>query len=384
MTHDTGAADPEQPEYGVNPPRRPGEPRQALPGPPVAAVPFSPVRYWAPGVALALAVVVTTAFIYVLLSYGERFQALGLPLILGGPVTLGCVLGYGLAFRMVVRAYFAVTVLGTVVWCLVSFSVAGLLCAPILALLGAPGVAIGTTLGVVLRKKLKNTSFSQRRFLPGLLLAALTVLGTAMQSALLPPADEETVVTTAVVDAPIEAVWAARAFDDPSRMAPASPYSRLGLPSPRGNVGSLTEVGDRKACHIGSGILRLLVVESEPPTSLAFVVTEQSGFEDNNVALRRGRLSLRALGPDRTRVVLSTTYAPLLRDRLLWRPIERFIARELHGHVVREMRRAAKAQQVSASTTSRGQFQRTGSVSPAPRETTSVESPSSKRSPFQR
>ena len=302
------------------------------------------------------------------------------------PVCVGCVLAYGFPTRWAFNAYLGTIVIGSVVSMVASGDGIGLFCGCILGGIGIPLYAVGVLMGLALRQHLKNSGYSHGPFLPALLLAAVTGLGTLGQAAFLPPAEEETVVTTGRVEAPPNAVWSARVFDGGARTAPP-PLAAIGLPTPRGNDGALTRPGDVKTCRLGRGVVRLLVTESRAPETLAFTVIEQRDFENRSVRLMRGSVVLAAAGNGSTDVTISTTYAPLLRDRTLWRPIERLIACQLHEHVLRELRAAvvaAPGQADETSSTSRGQFQRTGTVSPAPRETRSVESPSENRRPFQR
>ncbi len=303
--------------------------------------PFSPVRYWFPGALLAGGIG-AVGFVLALLDYSFGWA------FLSAPVPFGAFFGYGLPGRRAIAASLSITVFAALVMTMPSLLVGvasgvdllpGLFCVVVLVALTAPLSLLGVGLGVLFRSIMRGTDLYHTRYLPLLLAALLLGPGVALESWLTPPAPPAVVATSVLIDAPLREVWEARAFADAESASP-SMLAHVGLPSPEQNVGDLTEVGDIKTIPIGDGVVRLRVTESDAPRRLAFVVTEQQGFENRSVRLLGGELRLRSLGSRRTVVTLTTCYQPLLGARAVWGSIERFLAKELQLHVMREIGRA--------------------------------------------
>ena len=113
---------------------------------------------------------------------------------------------------------------------------------------------------------------------------------------------------------------------------------RLGLPTPSHVEGKIQSVGDRQVCvYTGDARLVKKATQVEPGKRLAFDVVGQHHFENNSIRLIDGSFDFAPVTPGETRVTLTTRYEPLLRPRVLWRPIEHTFTHELHGHVLKGM-----------------------------------------------
>lgn len=297
--------------------------------------PFSAVRYWLPGTILAIATG-TVSLLLAALS-GEFGWA-----IFGIPVTMGAFFGYGLPFKHALWtsllgavAFISSTLLAA------TAGPAGIFCAVILAAIGAPFALIGVACGWGLRTRMRDSRYYWSRFLPLILAAVLGGPVAALEAHLTPPNSIAAVSTAAVVEASPTDIWSARIFgDDETAEAPA--LRRIGLAAPERNTGHASLVGDVKEIPLSDGLVRLRITRSDAPRVLEYDVLEQSGFEDGTARLSGGALQLDALPDGATRVTITTRYEPLLGARAIWGPIERFVAEQLHRHVLRETRRAVE------------------------------------------
>jgi len=112
---------------------------------------------------------------------------------------------------------------------------------------------------------------------------------------------------------------------------------RLLLPSPIRSEGRKHRVGATVRCVYQPGDLLKRITVVEAPHSLRFdVIQQRLGIESCILALG-GSYSTRASG-EGTDVVLATNYQASLRPRALWRPLEAFLLRQLHRHVLRGIR----------------------------------------------
>ncbi len=304
-------------------------------------IPFSAFLYWLPGFLTAAAIGAGALVI------GAIFGDIGGTAVLGGGLSVGAVIGYGLPFR---RWGWAILIPAAVVGAVTGMRmldpVTGLLCTLVIGFLCIPSAMIGAVIGRLVRGRVKRSGFSQAHFLPALLLAAGLVHGVLLEAAFRPARGVEEIATSGIVRASPAVIWSTHMFGD-DEVAPPSVLRELGLPEPRGYDGRLSRVGDEEVCAFGDARLRLRVVVAEPPRELRFVVLEQRGFEDRSTQLLDGTVRLESVADVGTRVTFTTRHQPLIGPAWLWRPLERLFAHELHRHALREVRRAV-GERVSA------------------------------------
>ena len=86
--------------------------------------------------------------------------------------------------------------------------------------------------------------------------------------------------------------------------------------------------------------IRLLQIEVHG-RRLAFSVVEQRLHFERDVTLLDGSFSLSAVTAGSSRMILQTRYRRHLRPAWLWGPIERFVCRTVHAHILEGIRREA-------------------------------------------
>ncbi|MEM9414780.1 MAG: hypothetical protein AAGA29_04790 [Planctomycetota bacterium] len=284
--------------------------------------------------------------------------ALGWGLFIGLPFMLGALLGYGGRFRgwmgILLGPMSLLLCVVLLVAMLMMGGFAGMFCGLILMVflvpVGVGGLFFGIFAARALAAILKQTAFSQREYLP-LLLVIFLLPGVAhlMQVMFAPPIAVETVETTQSVGAGPMSAWDAWVFYEEVEHRP--PWLlRFGLPTPSHVEGRIVAVGDREVCvYTGDARLVKQGTAVEPGQLLAFDVVEQHHFEDRSIRLIDGSFRFEPTGSSATDVTLTTRYEPLLRPRALWRPIEHTVAHQLHGHVLEGMRREIADRQYADS-----------------------------------
>lgn len=312
--------------------------------------PFVWYRYWWPGVLLSL----ISGLLWAMFFY--RVGAFGWGLFIGVPFTVGTLIGYGGRFNgwmgILLGPVCLVVVVALLVLLLMFGGFAGLFCGAILLVflipIGIGGVFFGIFTARALAAVLKQTSFSQREYLPVLLMfLAMPGLLHLMQVAFAPPLGPETVQTSRVLAMDADSAWRAQLFYEEVQ-GPRPWLHRIGLPMPERIDGDIKQDGDRAAYYYASGgliVKRATVVE--PGRLLEFEIEQQRGFEDQSLRFIRGCYTFEPAGSERTRVTLASEYQPMLRPRLLWRPIERAMAGQLHGHVLDGMERQAPRDRIT-------------------------------------
>jgi hypothetical protein len=146
----------------------------------------------------------------------------------------------------------------------------------------------------------------------------------------------EAVATKVHFDVPPEAVWQGMVFYEEVPRRPR-PLLRMFLPTPIRTRGEKTRVGSLIECTYEGGYLEKRITAAEPARFVQFeILVQQLGIEDC-ISMQGGSYEIR---PDAggSEVVLSTLYRGHLRPRWLWRPLERFLAHSLHGHILDGMR----------------------------------------------
>jgi len=116
---------------------------------------------------------------------------------------------------------------------------------------------------------------------------------------------------------------------------PASPplLLRVLLPHPVRTEGDKSCVGASIQCtYKGRDMVKHITVV-EPPHLMQFEVTQQRLGIEGCIMTLGGSYEIRSCD-DQTEVVLTTNYRGYLRPRYFWRPLERFLAHQLHRHIL--------------------------------------------------
>jgi len=310
--------------------------------------PFVWHRYWWPGVLLSG----VSGLLWAVLFY--QLGVLGWGLFIGLPFMIGALMGYGGRFDgwmgTLLGPVMVLIVVVVLVVILMLGGLAGFFCGGFLLLflapLGIAGLFMGLVVARLLGAILKQTAFSQREYLPILMvLLMLPGLAHLAQVWFAPPLKMETVRTTQTLNVGPDAAWDTWVFYEEVEHRP--PWLlRMGLPTPSHVEGRIVAVGDEEVCvYTGDARLVKRGTAVEPGRLLAFDVVGQHHFEDNSIHLVDGSFAFEQAGPGMTDVTLTSRYEPLLRPRILWRPIEHTVAHQLHGHVLEGMRREVDARQ---------------------------------------
>ncbi|MGZ6071954.1 MAG: hypothetical protein ACXWK8_12115 [Myxococcaceae bacterium] len=126
---------------------------------------------------------------------------------------------------------------------------------------------------------------------------------------------------------------------------------RIGLPAPVRSEGEKTRMGGTVRCVYEGGYVLKRTTSAEPPNVLRFEVFEQRLGLEHCLSLSDGVYEIRAVSGG-SEVALTTRYRGHLRPRALFRPLERRLTHEIHGHILAGMRtalEAAAAQSVQAN-----------------------------------
>ena len=253
--------------------------------------------------------------------------------MLGVPFVSGMVLGRWVRARQTLQVVCALSLLAGLVMTAVLAELAGLLCGLIAGVIVGGPLVLGVLAG----------SLAYGRSSDGRTAACVAVVAALLPlEGQLPRTDvEERVVTTMAV--PVDSFRAFERFrfyegatGEPERLL------TLVLPRPVRTEPVAGAGGSLVRCVYESGHLVKEVVRSVPGRVIDFRIVEQEGVEDRSVALTRGSVRFDALGPDSTRITMTTYYRPLLTARVLWRPFEIAVVRALHRHVVRAITRAGE------------------------------------------
>lgn len=295
-------------------------------------------RLWLPGLLLAG----VGGFLpgLVLLAMGNWGWALWLAM----PFAAGVLLGYRVrAGRVVWLISLAITVLMLVLG-LVSTGAAGAFCGVLLAIIMLAPIVVGTWAGAILRFIMKQSDFSQRWHLPALLILLFPVICGLIEG---PPSvrhPSETITTSAVINAPVQACWDGIVFYEEVKHKPPL-ILRIGLAHPLRTIGRSSAAGDVKTCVYNKGHITKRIEDVQPLKRLAFTVIEQDIGYERDVRLEGGSFNFEPLPDGTTRVTLTTTYQPLLQPRWCWRSGELIAMHTLHRHVLRGIELEAQREQ---------------------------------------
>lgn len=119
------------------------------------------------------------------------------------------------------------------------------------------------------------------------------------------------------------------------------------LPHPVRTVGDKARVGGTVRCVYQAGDLVKRITTVEPASLLQFEVVEQNLGVENCILTLGGSYRISPCG-DEADVVLITNYRAYLRPRPIWRPLELFLVRQLHCHILGGMRAALPHQELAA------------------------------------
>ena len=139
-------------------------------------------------------------------------------------------------------------------------------------------------------------------------------------------------VTRARIDASPEEAWQRLMFYEEVPQRPPL-LLRLFLPSPVRTQGGGKNPGATVACTYSRGGLAKRITVAEAPRLLRFEVLEQRLGIEHCITTVEGSYEIRAEG-EGCEVALTTRYRGHLRPRWLWRPLERFLAHQLHRHIL--------------------------------------------------
>lgn len=156
-----------------------------------------------------------------------------------------------------------------------------------------------------------------------------------------PRAEVEEITTRLQLPAPPAQVWGALKFYEEVPSRPGA-LLRLGLPAPVRSEGEKTRVGGTVRCVYEGGYVLKRTTSAEPPNVLRFEVFEQRLGLEHCLSLSDGVYEIRAV-PGGAEVALTTRYRGHLRPRALFRPLERRLTHEIHGHILAGMRTALEA-----------------------------------------
>ncbi|MFK7789615.1 MAG: hypothetical protein AB8C95_09025 [Phycisphaeraceae bacterium] len=318
--------------------------------------PFVWHHYWWPGALLALFV----GLVWCAVFYANN--AMGWGLFVGVPSMLGTLMGFrphqdARTQAPKIATHGAVGIVATLLIAMLMLGgLAGLFCAIMLLGIFLPlafgGYFLGMFLAIVLGTILKQTEFRQREYLPILLLLiAMPGLIQLAQVTFAPPLQPVTVSTTQLLAVDVQDAWDAQMFyeDVPG---PRPILHSIGLPRPVEAQGKIRKVGDQ---HISTYTKDARIVKQAtafvPCETIAFNLIEQQNFEDSALRFMHGRFDFQPIDANQTRVTLTSTYQPLMRPRVLWKPIERTLSRTLHGHILKGMAEKAQTNTTTAANT---------------------------------
>jgi hypothetical protein len=151
-------------------------------------------------------------------------------------------------------------------------------------------------------------------------------------------AETDAVATLMDLAASPEAVWKRILFHEEVPKRPAT-LLKLFLPPPVSTKGDKTKIGGLVHCLYEDGDLLKRITNLEPPRLMEFEVLEQHLGVEDCVATTDGSYVIRAI-PGGSEVALTTRYHGHLRPRRMWRPLERYLAHQVHRHILEGMRAA--------------------------------------------
>ncbi len=299
-------------------------------------VPFMAWTFWMPALLTAVGGGVLGS-IFLVFAFGNW----GVSVWFGAPFAVGAILGYRVRAAPMLLVLLSLVGAAGFITGMVSLQLAGAFCAMALGIIILAPVLLGLLAGWLLRRNLKESRFSQRSWLPVLLIfAALMGLGL-VERLTDSPNRIESVTTEGVIAAPIEASWDGLVFYE-EVTHPAPWILRIGLARPLSASGSGRRAGDIKKCVYNKGHISKRITAVNAPRLLAFDVIEQQIGYERDVRLVDGSFEFVPIGDGLTQVRLTTRYVPRLSPRWCWRPFEEIAVHTLHDYVIEGIRLRAE------------------------------------------
>jgi hypothetical protein len=286
-------------------------------------------RFWLPPL-------VMVAIVFAILVILFHTSGVGVAATIAAPFTLGGLIGYSVRgatkpLMITIAILAGLMVMGF----LVATDVSGVFCGLILLAIAVGPVVIGLGAGILLRKILKRSNFSQRWHLPVWFFIALPLVWAWIEGPVSCRYGQVYVTTTQLIEAPLNDTWAGVTMYEDVRHAPPL-LLRLGLSRPLYSRGEMTHVGDIKTCVYDQGKLVKRITKVDPGKEIEFEVIDQT-IERCAARLKRGSFKFECVSPTQTRVTLTTVYEPFLAPRFAWQPFEELSAHTLHRHVLTGM-----------------------------------------------
>ena len=147
----------------------------------------------------------------------------------------------------------------------------------------------------------------------------------------------ESVATAVELEVPPEIVWKQILFYEEVPKRPAA-LLQLFLPRPVRTEGDKTRSGELIQCTYDGGHLVKRIMTVDPPHLVSFDVLEQHLGVEDCIAMTGGSYTILPTASGGSEVVLTTRYHGNLRPRWLWRPFERYLAHQVHRHILEGMR----------------------------------------------
>ncbi len=295
--------------------------------------PFVWWRYWLPGFLLAVGVGIVT-YLILLTAFGYGWAA-----TIVTPLCIGAIIGYACRVRTFFIVLLSLLGIFAVLMGLYSGGLVGILCGLVFGGVAIGPAILGGLFGATLRNQLKRGDFSQRDWLPLVLLSLIPLSWGCMEGRHTYPT--ETIETSVVIPASVVHAWDGVMFYEEVRHEPPL-LLRLLLPRPLYTRGSTEHIGDIKYCIYSKGRLVKKITRREEGRLLAFEVIEQQKIEVRSIRLTSGQFRFDPIGPAQTRITLATDYQPLLGPRFAWRWAEIWATHTLHRHVLAGMEVKAK------------------------------------------
>jgi hypothetical protein len=138
---------------------------------------------------------------------------------------------------------------------------------------------------------------------------------------------------------------------------------RLILSAPVRTSGEKSRVGSLIACVYTGGSLEKRITAIEPPGFISFDVLGQDlGIEDS-ITMTGGSYQIHA-SAEGAEVVLTTLYRGHVLPRWLLRPVERYVARRLHRHILDGMSAAVFSERAAGASAEAHSFHRPAEPAP--------------------
>jgi ribosomal protein L37E len=295
-------------------------------------------KFWLPG--FLLSVLIGT------LTYAGCLQSgatMGWALFVAVPICFGAILGYACRLQTWAFAVLGILAIATVIFVLISQSLAGIFCGFTLGIIFLVPTFLGLLCGIILRMFLVAGKWDHAWYFRWYvwLIAALPLIGQQIEDRI-PRRTEIAVIKTGLtIDSTPEEAWNAIMFYEDVEHAP--PWLlHLALPQPIRSEGSKQKEGEIVTCFYNCGEIKKRISKVDAPRKLAFDVVGIQMRSENYARLKDGSFEIEPLGDKQCRITLTTRFERKLQPAFFWEPIEHKVIHTLHGHVLEGMRRKAE------------------------------------------